>query len=526
MKHTASILLAFLLCLCQAFGQVTDTTRTSKVPAAADDESIPYQHVLNKEMDEMLDFYNVKQEETVNEEEQKPAEKRELTEEEKMDSLYRLRLEKIPSKLQIEYNPAVRSYINLYVNSRKRSSATLLGLSQYYFPKMKAIFRSYDLPEELVYLTIIESSLNPTAVSPAGATGIWQFMFATGKSYGLHNNSFVDDRRDPFKATDAAARHLRDLYKMFGDWGIAISAYNCGSGNARKAIARSGGKTTFWEIRPYLPRETQNYFPAFIGVYYMMHYYHSHGITPAKLSIPTDVDTVMVSKEVHFSQIAAVLGIDLKEIKTLNPQYKRDVVPAFEKQYPLRLRVHDLHRFKQMEDSIHNYQYSTYFTPIQSYVSTFTGKPPAGKTTTKKYHTVKSGENLAKIANKYGISIDELKKMNKLKSNYVQTGQKLVVGYITTNSSATSKSSSAPSTTTTTPTSATTSKPEATSPKPAANGTSSSSSEEYTIHVVKYGENLYGIANKYHTTLSKIMTANKIKNANNIVVGQKIKIPK
>lgn len=513
MKRTASLLFAFLLCLCQTFGQTADTAKTHTTPAAADDESIPYQHVLNEEMDEMLDYYNAGHETGNDAEANQPSP---LTEEEKQDSLYRLRLEKIPSELNIKYHSAVRSYINLYVNTRKRSSATFLGLSQYYFPKMKAIFRSYGVPEDLVYLTIIESSLNPTAVSPAGATGIWQFMFATGKSYGLHNNSFVDDRRDPFMATDAAARHLRDLYKMFGDWGIAISAYNCGAGNAKKAIARSGGKSTFWGIRPYLPRETQNYYPAFVGVYYMMHYYHAHDITPAKLSIPTDVDTIMVSKEVHFGQIAEVLGIDIKEIKTLNPQYKRNVVPAFEKQYPLRLRVHDLRRFKQMQDSIHNYQYDTYFAPLQSYISTFTGKPPTGNKVTKKYHVVKSGENLAKIANKYGISVDELKKMNHLKSNYIQTGQKLVVGYVTTNSSSSTSSSSngsKPSSPTTTT-------------KPSTSNSSSATSGNYTIHVVKSGETLYTIANKYHTTISKIMAINSnIKKANNIIVGQKIKIP-
>ena len=500
MKHFEIFLFLMLLSACPVFCQVSDTVRQD-----GDDESIHYQKVLNAEMDEMLDTYYVKQEEESSNsvlsklsDENGQTEEKELTEEEKMDTLYKMRLSRIETGLNIEYRPAVRTYINLYTNTRKRSSAAILGLSQYYFPKMKAIFRSYGLPEELVYLTIIESSLNPTAVSPAGATGIWQFMFATGKSYGLHNNTFVDDRRDPFKATDAAARHLRDLYKMFGDWGVAISAYNCGAGNAKKAIARSGGKTTFWEIRPYLPRETQNYYPAFVGALYMMHYYKAHGITPAKLSIPTDVDTIMVKKEVHFGQIAAVLGIDIKEIKTLNPQYKRDVVPAFEKSYPLRLREADIKRFSQLQDSIYKYQYKTFFDPIQSYVSTFTGKPPTSPRTVKKYHTVKSGETLSKIANKYGISVEELKRMNNLTSNYIQTDQKLVVGYTT----ATSTTPSKPSTISNT-----------------------SSSSGYTIHTVQKGETLYSIAGKHHTTVSKIMSLNNLKTSN-IIIGQKLKIPK
>ena len=178
------------------------------------------------------------------------------------DSIYHLRLNRLHSVVQLGYNSSVRSYINLYANTRKRSSSVILGLAQYYYPRMAAIFDKYDVPEELMYLTIIESSLNPTAVSPAGATGIWQFMYQTGKMYGLEVNTFVDDRRDPMKATDAAARHLRDLYNIFNDWGLAISAYNCGANNVRKAITRSGGKTNFWEVRAYLPRETQNYFPA------------------------------------------------------------------------------------------------------------------------------------------------------------------------------------------------------------------------------------------------------------------------
>ena len=249
------------------------------------------------------------------------------------------RLERLNSVVQLGYSPLVRNYINLYANKRQRSSSAILGLAQYYYPWMMEIFDKYGLPEELVYITIIESSLNPVAVSPAGATGIWQFMYTTGKIYGLEVNSFMDDRRDPVKATDAAARHLRDLYNIFGDWGLAISAYNCGAGNVKKAIYRSGGKTNFWEVKQFLPRETQNYFPAFIGAYYMMNYYKAHGITPAKITIPTMVDTVMVKKEVHFEQIAHVLNISLDEIKTLNPQYKRNVIPAFDKPFPLNHRA-------------------------------------------------------------------------------------------------------------------------------------------------------------------------------------------
>lgn len=499
--------------------QNTDTTKVE------DPEAARYEELLNSEMDQMLNTWYVKREAAnAHSTLSHLSDDNEIDENTNLDSIYQLRLSRLNSGIQLGYSSAVKTYIELYANKRKRSSSAILGLAQYYFPMMKEIFDKYNIPEELVYLTIVESSLNPTAVSPAGATGIWQFMYTTGKTYGLHVNSFIDDRRDPVKATEAAARHLRDLYKIFNDWGLAISAYNSGAGNVRKAVARSGGKSTFWEIRPFLPRETQNYFPAFIGVYYMMNYYKTHGITPAKISIPTDIDTVMVQKEVHFEQIAHVLNIDVKEIETLNPQYKRDVIPAFEKSYPLKLRNRDILRFIQLQDSIYKYNYDTYFAPLQMYVSSFTGKPSSAQSV-KKYHTVKSGENLSKIANKYGLSVEEIKKMNKLKSNYVKTGQKLIVGYTkpkTSTSTSSSTSGTKPSDNKTDDNSKAGSDDKTqTDAAQQANGNA-----EYTIHTVKSGENLLGIANKYHTTIAKIVSCNHLKNANVIVVGQKLKIPK
>ena len=437
------------------------------------------------------------------------------------DSIYRLRLNRLHSVVQLGYNSSVRSYINLYANTRKRSSSVILGLAQYYYPRMASIFDKYDVPEELMYLTIIESSLNPTAVSPAGATGIWQFMYQTGKMYGLEVNTFVDDRRDPMKATDAAARHLRDLYNIFNDWGLAISAYNCGANNVRKAITRSGGKTNFWEVRAYLPRETQNYFPAYIGAFYMMKYYKMHGITPADIRIPLDVDTLMIKKEVHFEQIAHVLNIDVEEIKTLNPQYKRNVIPAFTEPFPLRLRRHDLERFEQMQDSIYKYEYDTYFAPLQMYVNTYTGKSDATTTTKKKYHTVRSGESLSKIANKYGLSVTELKQMNKLKSNYVKVGQKLVVGYTYVAPPKTNDNTKASDSTTVKPSGGGNA-----SGSSSSNSSSSSSSSSPIIYTVKSGDTLYKIANKYGVTVKQIADYNHLTNVNALRVGQKLKIPK
>ena len=444
------------------------------------------------------------------------------------DSIYKLRLSRLHSVVQLGYNSSVRSYINLYANTRQRSSSVILGLAQYYYPRMAAIFDKYDVPEELMYLTIIESSLNPTAVSPAGATGIWQFMYQTGKMYGLEVNTFIDDRRDPMKATDAAARHLRDLYNIFNDWGLAISAYNCGANNVRRAITRSGGKNNFWEVRSFLPRETQNYFPAYIGAYYMMKYYKMHGITPADIRIPLDVDTLMVNKEVHFEQIAHVLNIDVEEIKTLNPQYKRNVIPAFSESFPLCLRRRDLERFEELQDSICKYEYDTYFGPLQVYVSTYTGKPSDNATSKKKYHTVRSGESVSKIANKYGISVNELKRMNHLKSNYLKVGQKLVVGYTyvapaKTDTPATPTDSTA--TANTSPqTGGSSSASSGSSSNSSSNGNSSSTGD--ITYTVKSGDTLSKIASKYGVTVKKLADYNHLSNINSIRVGQKLKIPK
>ena len=444
------------------------------------------------------------------------------------DSIYQLRLNRLHSVVQLGYNSSVRSYINLYANTRKRSSSVILGLAQYYYPRMAAIFDKYDVPEELMYLTIIESSLNPTAVSPAGATGIWQFMYQTGKMYGLEVNTFIDDRRDPMKATDAAARHLRDLYNIFNDWGLAISAYNCGANNVRRAITRSGGKNNFWEVRSYLPRETQNYFPAYIGAYYMMKYYKVHNITPADIRIPLDVDTLMVHKEVHFEQIAHVLNIDVEEIKALNPQYKRNVIPAFSESFPLCLRRRDLDRFEQLQDSICKYEYDTYFGPLQVYVSTYTGKSADNSTSKKKYHTVRSGESLSKIANKYGISVNELKRMNNLKSNYLKVGQKLVVGYTYVAPAKTEKTTTpTDSTATATNTPQDNSSDNSSSAASASSSSSSSSSAPaYITYTVQSGDTLSKIAGKYGLSVQKIADYNHLNNVNSLRVGQKLKIPK
>ncbi|MCL2435947.1 MAG: transglycosylase SLT domain-containing protein [Lentimicrobiaceae bacterium] len=336
-----------------------------------------------------------------------------------IDSVVHERLKDLHTVIPLVYNYDIKRKIELYVCKRKRSSSIILGLSQYYYPWMREIFDKYDVPEELIYLTIVESALNPLAVSRAGATGIWQFMYRTGKAYQLETNTFVDDRRDPFKATDAAARHLRDLYNIFNDWGLAISAYNCGSGGVRKAIARSGGKTDFWGVKPFLPRETQNYFPYYIAALYLVNYHYEHGIPFAELTIPFSVDTIMVKKELHLNQVAEMLEIDIEELKILNPQYKRLVIPAYKDPYPLRLKNVDILRFIALEDTIYRHKYDELFTQMKIHEGLLTENPT-------ELYIVKKGDTLGAIAARFRTTVRKLADYNNLRNTHsLSIGQRL-----------------------------------------------------------------------------------------------------
>ena len=335
-----------------------------------------------------------------------------------VDSVVRSRLENLRTVVPLTYNYDVRSKIELYACKRKRSSSIILGLSQYYYPWMREIFDKYDVPEELIYLTIVESALNPTAVSRAGATGIWQFMYRTGKTYQLEVNTFVDDRRDPFKATDAAARHLRDLYKIFNDWGLAVSAYNCGAGGVRKAIARSGGKTDFWDVKPFLPRETQNYFPSYIAALYLANHHHDHGIPFAELTIPFAVDTIMIHKELHLQQVADVLEIDIDELKILNPQYKKLIIPAIKESYPLRLKNADILRFIALEDTIYRHNHEEHFAQMKIEEDLLTAAPEV--------YIVRKGDTLGGIAARFRTTVRKLADYNNLRNTHsLSIGQRL-----------------------------------------------------------------------------------------------------
>ena len=261
------------------------------------------------------------------------------------DSVYIDRLSRIPAIMEMPYNDIIRKFIDMYAGRLRNQVSFMLSACNFYMPIFEEALDAYGLPLELRYLPIIESALNPSAVSRAGASGLWQFMIGTGKIYGLESNSLVDERRDPIKATWAAARYLKEMYDIYGDWNLVIAAYNCGPGTINKAIRRANGETDYWKIYNYLPKETRGYVPAFIAANYVMTYYCDHNICPMETNIPASTDTVQVNKNLHFEQIADLCNLPLDQIKSLNPQYKKQMIPGDSKPYTLRLPIEAISNF-------------------------------------------------------------------------------------------------------------------------------------------------------------------------------------
>ena len=329
-----------------------------------DEEVIEFPEAMTYDLDSLLNVYMSKtylDEQDCNMKDVNP----EYSKEEFIERLYRM-----PCVMEMAYNDVVQKFIDRYSGRLRRSISYMLGASNFYMPIFEEALEMYQLPLELKFLPIIESALNPTAVSRVGAAGLWQFMPATGKQYGLKLNSLVDERRDPVKSSQAAARYLRDLYKIFGDWNLVIAAYNCGPENINKAIRRANNVTSlkgadgeplpvvkdYWHIYPYLPRETRGYVPAFIAANYIMTYYSLHNICPMTTRLPAKSDTVMVSRNVHLEQVAAVVGLNIDLLRSLNPMYRRDVVPGATEPSPLRLPLADVGRFLDLEDSVYTYR--------------------------------------------------------------------------------------------------------------------------------------------------------------------------
>ncbi len=346
------------------------------------------------------------------------------------------RLSRMPTIIEMPYNEVVRKFIDRYSGRLRHSVSYMLGACNFYMPIFEQALDTYGLPLELKYLPVIESALNPTAVSRVGATGLWQFMLTTGKQYGLNVNTLVDERRDPIKASDAAARYLRDLYRIFGNWHLVIAAYNCGPENVNKAIRRSNGVKDYWHIYPYLPKETRGYVPAFIAANYIMNYYCEHNICPMRTRLPAATDTVMISRDVHFEQIAAVCNIEKEKIKALNPSYRREVIPGKAAPSPLKLPQMDISKFIEMEDSIYNYCTDSLLTKraeveVRDDVPTLSRKKGRNsrRTTAKrgKTVTVRSGQTLSEIARRHGTTVAKLKRLNGIKGTNIRAGKKLRV---------------------------------------------------------------------------------------------------
>lgn len=345
------------------------------------------------------------------------------------DSAYKARLQALPFVIEMPYNEVVKSFIQRYTQRWPKQLAALQQRADCYFPLFTDVLGKHDLPYELCYLPVIESALNPTAHSPVGAAGLWQFMPSTGRLYGLEINSLVDERMDPYKATEAACRFLKSLYNTFGDWNLAIAAYNCGPGNVNKAIHRAGGKRDFWSIYPFLPRETRSYVPIFIAAAYSMNYAQLHGICPAELDITIASDTIMTANRMHLKQVSDVLMLDINELRRLNPQYMRDVLPG-KKLYSLCLPEEEVTAFIDHEQEILSYMADSLINnrraeiDLAQQTSLNGGYRVNGVT----YYKIKRGDNLGAIAKKFHCTVKQLKQWNGLKSDAIREGQKLKIG--------------------------------------------------------------------------------------------------
>ncbi len=429
------------------------------------------------------------------------------------DSVYIQRLKDIVSPINFNFNSQVKSYIRLYTQRRTEQMENMLGLAEYYFPIFEEILDAKDLPLELKYLPIIESALNPRALSRAGASGIWQFMLQTGRQYGLEVNSYIDERRDPVKATMAAAEFLSDLYEIYGDWYLVLAAYNSGPGNVNRAIRRSGNKKNFWEIYYRLPRETRGYVPAFIAAVYSFKYAEEHNLKAKPIALPTITDTIMVGKPLHFEQINDMTGIPVELIRELNPQYRRDVIPAQNTSMPLRLAFDHTTFFAAIEDTIYKHRRNEFFPENQLVVSPsnviHAVVPPSG--TVPVTYTVKSGDVVGLISEWFNVRAADLRYWNNINRNVIRVGQKLTV-YVQADKAehyrevaARHMGSPAPVKTT--------------------SNIINTDDADYIYHTVRSGDNIWSIAKQYPGVSNEdIIRLNNITDVRRIQPGQRLRI--
>ena len=436
------------------------------------------------------------------------------------DSIYQLRLDHLNAQtpFDLRYNEYVKRFINVYANKKREQVSRMLGLAELYFPLFEELLDRYELPLELKYLAVIESALNPTAVSRAGAKGLWQFMYPTGKYYGLKVSSYVDERYDPYKATEAACKYLSHLYRIFGDWNLALAAYNSGSGNVTKAIRRSGGHRDYWRIRPYLPRETAGYVPAFIAANYVMNYAAEHKLK----AMPPRIhhygrDTVVVKQLMPFEQLSKMLDISIEELTFLNPSYKLKLIPHIKgRNYTLCLPKDKLGVFVANEDSIYKSiekELAKNSKPLPRYV----------EMSDRIVHRVRSGEYLGYIAKKYGVSVRKIKRWNRLRGSMLRVGQRLTIyprnveraikAEVAKKDKSKNKKAKKQKTATKEETKETTKSEVKTD------------GQKEVLYTVRNGDTLWSIARKYPGISAKnIKSWNGIRNEKNIKPGMQLKI--
>ena len=427
---------------------INENDELTVTDANGNEEVIDFPAAMTYELDSLMGIYMTKSYLDTDNNCRMTDENPEYTREEYIE-----RLTRMPTVIEMPYNEVVQRFIDRYAVRLRRTVSYLLGAQNFYMPIFEEALESYGLPLELKYLPVIESALNPKAVSRVGATGLWQFMLATGKQYGLNVNSLVDERQDPIKASYAAAHYLSDLYKVFGDWNLAIAAYNCGPENINKAIHRANGERDYWVIYPYLPKETRGYVPAFIAANYIMNYYCEHNICPMTSRLPAKTDTIMVASTVHLEQIAAVLNLDMEMLRALNPSYRRDIVPGLAELSAIRLPQGDVGRFIDFEDSIYNYDQQRLLgkraevviaadvapepatRPTVSRRSARTSRNSRASRTTRSRRTkatsstvtVRRGQTLSEIARRNGTTVAKLRRLNGIRGNNIQAGKKIRV---------------------------------------------------------------------------------------------------
>lgn len=426
------------------------------------------------------------------------------------DSIYTQRLYDYPTEMELSYNSVVRNYIDMYTVRRRELVSYMLSVGEYYFPMFEEALDREGLPLELKYLPVIESALNPVAVSRVGATGLWQFMLRTGQGYGLQVNSLVDERRDPYKSTEAAAKYLKDLYSIYGDWNLVIAAYNCGPGNVNKAITRSGGKHDYWEIYNYLPRETRGYVPAFIAANYVMSYHDLHDICPVESQKDmVALDTIHVNKQVHFDQISKALDIPKEDIRRWNPQFKKDIIPGNFKHYTLVLPTTKAYAFLEKEEEIINLDKNgliNHRDNTEKYLASSTSSTSSGENV---FYRVRKGDTLSKIASRNRTSVANLRSWNNLKNNNLSIGKNLIVKKRAITKTSDNKN-----------------EPTLAVIDNKSNVQTKSVNQYYRV---RSGDNLGKIASKNRVTVAQIKSWNGLRNdrlsiGKNLIVNQKIEI--